>query len=29
LLQTYAAVLVAKRGAIKGIITKADLLRII
>jgi predicted transcriptional regulator len=28
LLQTYAAVLVAKRGAMKGIITKADLLRI-
>jgi predicted transcriptional regulator len=29
LLQTYPAVLVSKRGNIKGIITKADLLRII
>jgi predicted transcriptional regulator len=29
LLQTYSAVLVARKGAVVGIITKADLLRII
>ena len=29
LLQAYSAVLVAKKGAVKGIVTKADLLRII
>jgi predicted transcriptional regulator len=29
LLQTYSAVLVAKKGNVAGIITKADLLRIL